>query len=108
MVVAHVIIRSHSRDIPHLTSDRSQLGPSEAQCTSPDSGSNEAQVTDDEDMFDLRSEATSLRRARIIRHRRAVRQAGTILGEYATYSPLIRWEPHGYARDGLPYVICDM
>ena len=85
---------------------RSWGGPSEARCTPSDSGS-EAQVTDDEDMFNLRSEATALRRAaraRTIRHRRAARHADTTFGEYATYSPLIRWGPHGYARDGLPYV----
>ena len=105
-VVDHATIQSHSRDISHLSSDRSQLGPSEALHTPPDSGS-EAQDTDDEDMFDLRSEATTLRRAaraRIIRHRRTDRQADTTFGEYATYSPLIRWEPHGYTRDRLPYV----
>ena len=57
-------------------------------------------------MFDRRSETTGLRRAaraRIINHRRMGRRADTAFGEYATYSPLIRWEPHGYTRDGLPY-----
>ena len=106
VVVDHVTIQSHTRDISHLTSDRSQLRPPEVHHTSPDSDS-EAQVTDDEDMFNLRSDATMLRRAgraRIIRYRREVRHADTKFGEYATYSPLVRWGPHGYKHDGLPYI----
>ena len=104
-VVDHVTIHSHSRDISHLSSDRSRLGPSETQRVSSDADS-EAIGTDDEDMFERRSEATVLRRAaraRIVHHRRMGRQADTTFGEYATFSPLIRWEPHGHTRDGLPY-----
>ena len=104
-VVDHVTIHSHSRDIAHLSSDRSRLGPSETQHESSD-GSSDELGTDDEEMFDRRSETTALRRAaraRIINHRRMGRRTDTAFGEYATYSPLIRWEPHGYTRDGLPY-----
>jgi len=105
-VIDHVTIQRHSEDVSHLSSDRSWLGPPDTQRVSSDDDS-EALGTDDEDMFSRRSEATTLRRAardRIIRHRRVSRQADTVFGEYATYSPLIKWEPHGYTRDGLPYV----
>ena len=104
-MVDHVTIHSHSQDISHLSSDRSRLGPSETQRVSSDDDS-EAFDTDDEDMFDHRCEATVLRRAaraRVVRHRRMGRRADTTFGEYATYSPLIRWEPHGSTRNGLPY-----
>ena len=105
-VIDHVTIQRHSKDVSHLSSDRSWLGPPDTQHVSSD-GDSEASGTDDEDMFNRRSEATTLRRAaraRNIRHHRMSRQADTVFGEYATYSPLIKWEPHGYTRDGLPYV----